>query len=457
MAGGVKKPETAPTFTAAFEAVNKPIVNEPDRLARLYGRATGPTLGGHYLHWDQLKHRTPPNGLSRLEWWFLAKLSRTSARTNVPLKDKNRFDFGFVSVDPIPQRLHEIDLQAGGQIEIPEQVTNRETKDQYYVSSLIEEAITSSQLEGATTTRKVAKEMLRTGRPPRDRSERMILNNYITMRRIGELKRMPLTKELVFEIHRLVTDEALDDPTGAGRFRRADEPIGVYEAQTNELLHAPPPADSLEQRMVQLCTFANETDGPFVHPVIRSIILHFMIGYDHPFIDGNGRTARALFYWSMLRHGYWLAEFISISHIVLKAPAKYGRAFLYTETDERDLTYFILYHLEVIMQAVQSLRDYIARQAQEIRRLEDELRGIEFLNYRQRALIRHAARHPNKRYTIEEHRRSHEVSYETARSDLLGLVQQGLLTAGQQGKKSVFTAKSQLNERLAAIGAGSNA
>ncbi len=51
----------------------------------------------------------------------------------------------------------------------------------------------------------------------------------------------------------------------------------------------------------------------FIHPVIRAILLHFMLAYDHPFVDGTGRTARALFYWSMAHQGYWLMDFISIT------------------------------------------------------------------------------------------------------------------------------------------------
>ena len=101
-------------------------------------------------------------------------------------------------------------------------------------------------------------------------------------------------------------------------------------------------ASNCTERMGLMCDFANsKTPEGFVHPVLRSIILHFWLAYDHPFVDGNGRVARALFYWSMLRHGYWLFEFVSISQIILKAPVKYGRAFLYTETDDNDLTYFI--------------------------------------------------------------------------------------------------------------------
>jgi Fic family protein len=280
----------------------------------------------------------------------------------------------------------------------------------------------------------------------------MILNNYLTMKRIGEFKTQPLGKELIFEIHELVTRDTLEDSSSAGRFRTSqeEERIGVFDSE-NRLVHNPPPASALENRLQKICDFANQTE-PFVHPVIRSIILHFMLGYDHPFVDGNGRTARALFYWSMLHHGYWLAEFISISQIVLQAPAQYGRAYLFTETDEADLTYFLLHQLSVVMRALDSLHEYISRKTHEIRNLEKELQGIEILNHRQRALIRHAVRHPGKRYTVAEHQRSQNVSYESARSDLLDLVERRLLDKAMIGKKWIFTAQPHLSGRLAALG-----
>jgi Fic family protein len=219
-------------------------------------------------------------------------------------------------------------------------------------------------------------------------------------------------------------------------------------------MHYLPPASTLDDRLAKVCAFGNQTE-PFVHPVIRSIILHFIIGYDHPFVDGNGRTARALFYWSMLHHKYWLAEYISISQIVLKAPARYARAFLHTETDEADLTYFVVEQLSVIMRSLESLHEYIQRKTREIQSLENELQGIEVLNHRQRALIRHAIRHPGKRYTVAEHQTSQNVSYESARSDLLNLAKRGLLTAKMVGVKWIFTPQTQLTGRLAALGSES--
>jgi Fic family protein len=439
----MKKPETPPNLNL-FENVTA------ERLGVIFKAVATPTVKGEYLHWDKLRYRTPPDGLSIDEWWMGLKFHRSN-RKAVPLKGNSGDRFWYTLTEPIPQRLHEIDLGVGGTIQMPEQITNPNTRDRYCVSSLIEEAITSSQIEGAVTTRPVAKEMIRSGRKPKDRSERMILNNFTTMSRLGELKDQPLTKELVFEIHRLITEDTLDDPSAAGRFRRDDEKVVVNDLY-GEVYHEPPLAAQLGDRMKAMCDFANEkTPSGFVHPALRSIILHFWLAYDHPFVDGNGRTARALFYWSMLRHKYWLCEFISISPIILKAPGRYQLAFLYTETDENDLTYFILYHLDVMQRAIGQLHDYIKRKSEQVRKLDSELRGVAMLNHRQRALISHALRHPNHVYSIESHRRSHNVVYETARTDLTDLATHGLLKAWKAGRTWCFTPDRDLEERLSRL------
>ena len=83
----------------------------------------------------------------------------------------------------------------------------------------MEEAITSSQLEGAATSRRVAKDMLRSGRTPKNRSERMIVNNFRAMQRIRELRATPLSPALICDLHRIVTEGTLDNPEGAGRIQ----------------------------------------------------------------------------------------------------------------------------------------------------------------------------------------------------------------------------------------------
>lgn len=440
----MKVPKKPPSADKLHE-----LYSQPDRFLEVLQKVRTPLVSGQYTHWDKLRYYTPPEGINHEEWWAGLKIQRQTQTKTIALHDAFGLPFSYAYFDPMPESVHQIDLGLGGHIQMPEQVTNPETRDAYCVSSLIDEAITSSQLEGATTTRPVANQMIRAGRPPRDKSERMILNNYLAMKRIGELKQDKLTKEMVFRLHRIVTTDTLDDESAAGRFRNSDEDVRVEDDYGN-VFYTPPPSDQLEDRMGQMCDFANSTstkDG-FVHPVIRSIILHFWLSYDHPFVDGNGRTARALFYWSMLRHNYWLCEFISISQIIRKAPVKYGRAFLYTETDDNDLSYFILYHLRVIQRAIDELHAYIKRKTSALQRVEAELMGVVMLNHRQRSLIGHALRHPNQQYTIKSHQNSQNVVYQTARTDLMDLVDRELLVATRRGKAYYFRPDSDLEAKL---------
>jgi len=408
----------------------------------------GPLVDGEYLHWDEVRHRHPPAGLKLDQWWFAIKVSRRYRFAQVPETDREGRPFNYSLVEPIPEKLHEIDMKAGAWVGSPEPIIDADLRDQYYVRSLMEEAITSSQLEGAVTTRRVAKELIRSGRRPRNRSEQMIVNNFQTMRRLRDLKDKPLSPQLVFEIHRLITDDAMDDPGAAGRFRTPDEEIVVGEHDGTEY-HRPPPASELPDRLNAMCSFANgETPAGFVHPVLRAIILHFWLAYDHPFVDGNGRTARALFYWSMLRDGYWLFEFVSISEIILKGPSKYYTAFLHTETDDNDLTYFILYHLEVIDRSMEALHAHIQKQKREVHGIALAMKQSRAFNHRQQALLAHAVRHPGYRYSIEGHRLSHNVVYQTARVDLLALAKRGLLHKLRVGKTLYFEPAPNLASRL---------
>ncbi len=403
-----------------------------------------------YLHWDQLRHRQVPEGLNLKQWWHFIKVQRVATSKNITLPDNQGNFFSYNMTESISQALHGIDMRSGGSIQIENKDIDPHTRDRYIIRSLIEEAITSSQIEGASTTRLVAKNLIQTGRKPRDRSEEMILNNYRAMESIRRLKNEPLTQELVFNIHEIITRGTLDEPTAVGRFRKESEDIKVYWSEDEDILvHVPPPASELSWRMKKMCEFANaEDDTGFIHPVIRSIVLHFWLAYDHPFFDGNGRTARALFYWSMLHHGYWLFEFISISEIILKGKTQYVKSFLYTETDGNDLNYFIIYHLRVIRRAIRALHDYIARRTSELRELESQIKSLALLNHRQRDLIGSALRHPNRDYTVKGHQTVHSVVYQTARTDLLELVELGLLEKRKRRRSWVFGPVAGLEEAL---------
>lgn len=411
-----------------------------------------PRSSERYLHWDKLRHLNPPADLTSEHWWMKVKLARADEWRPLPLVDTQGEPFGYTLPDTVLRHLHHIDQRCSGEVAMDEVVTSeRRAGQRFLVNSLMEEAIRSSQLEGATTSRRVAKEMLRSGRQPKDRSERMIANNYRALQFMRDEMGDSLSPEAILELHRIVTQGTLDDPAAAGRLQRPGEPrVAVYDRDDGHPIHRPPPAEQLPERMQLLCDFANEgEDGDrFVHPVVRAILLHFWLAYDHPFEDGNGRTARILFFWMMRVRGYWLAEYLPISRFIRKAPAKYARAFMEAETDGGDTTYFLIHQLEAVELAIEDLHTYLQRKIAEVHDVEQLLDGTEGLNGRQLALLTDAIRHPDSSYSFGSHARNHRVTHETARSDLSVLAERGLLARRRRGREYAFEPPPDLGKRL---------
>lgn len=407
------------------------------------------TYKGEYFHWDELRYKQPrPENLSAEQWWMTAKLARIILKPyQLPLKDYHNNSFNFIMPNILLPKLALIDRK--GSTYLPSSIA----RERYVVDSLIEESITSSQLEGALTTRRVAKDMLLSQRKPINDSERMIFNNYAAMKFIQENKSRELSMEFILEIHRILMKDLLAD---AGSLRLKDN-VHVVN-QEGEILYTPPKAKELKKRLETLCNFANQDETEekyYIHPVIKAIILHFSLAYEHPFSDGNGRTARALFYWFMLNRGYWLIEYISISKIIKQAPNQYGMAFLYTETDDNDVTYFIFHQIKVILKAIDVLYKYLEKETQELAQIETLLHRHKALNYRQLALLKHALKNPGTHYFIASHKEANNITYQTARTDLLQLEKLKFLTRTHIGKAFVFIAAKNLKNHVVGATSGS--
>ena len=403
----------------------------------------------HYWNWDKIRMIAREEQLDPELVWTHLKLSRISQYQAIPLRGSSSHSLRFTMPALVQRELMLIDQELAGRIGFAqEQPLNKSIREQFIISALMEEAIASSKLEGATTTRRVAKDMLRQNRRPRDNGERMIVNNYKTILYIREHRDAKLTPELLIELQRMITEGTIP-PDQVGRLRNSDEDI-VVEDKYGEIMHRPPPADELPARLEELCSFANSShqDSNFIHPVIKACILHFQVGFDHPFCDGNGRTARTLFYWSMLRDGYWLFEYLPISRLIYKSPAKYGRAFLYTESDEFDVTYFLVYKLKLISRARQELQEYLARKQSQLAQTKKIFEGDSTFNHRQQSLMLHAVRNPDAVYTIEGHRNSHSIAFATARADLLDLMNRGFLLQSKISNRYEFRPSSKLDKPL---------
>ena len=404
---------------------------------------------GRYLYWDKFKWRVDTDDDIEKAWWA-TKFNRTVDRKYLIFRDKKSEAFSFCIPDSIQAKLFQILSLASKGV-----VPHDSIKEQFLISSLVmEEAISSSQLEGASTTRKVAKEMLISKKKPRTNDEKMIVNNYLLMKEVQRVKKEALTVDMILEFHRIATQGTVDNGNIAGELRNTDD-IVIMDADEN-VLHQPPLFESLLERLVAICSFANEehngvNDSIFINPIIKAIILHFMIGYDHPFSDGNGRTARAIFYWFMLKEGFDYFEYISISKLLKKAPKQYSMAYLYSEIDDNDLTYFINYQIDIILRAIDELLLYLQKKSEAYEEITEFLKDSflsEQLNFTQKDIIKKAIQSPGRIFTAIEISVDYDISANSARKYLNELVKYKILGNYKDGRTIAYIAPANLHELL---------
>ncbi len=374
-----------------------------------------------YGYWDAVKYKKLSKGFSAKKLWTCVKADRMKNMVHVWPK----YNILLGITNRMQRMCHEFDMNFGGFWGINSIIPN-DSKERYLISSLMEEAIFSSQMEGAATTRLVAKDMLRKKMAPKDKSQQMIANNYQTIQFVVQNQDTPLTVEMLRHIHGLMTENTLDDPNDAGRFRTNDEVV-VENGITHEVVHRPPSYTEIPEFVKELCKFFNEEKPKvFIHPIIRGIIIHFMIAYMHPFVDGNGRTARALFYWYMLKQKYWLTEYLSISRVIAKSKKSYEKAFQYTEADNNDIGYFVAYNLRVLDLSFKQLQGYLKRK-QEEKEAANMFLQLGDINDRQAQIVKIFVDNPKDVITVKDLQTKFFISATTAKADIMGLVNRGLI------------------------------
>jgi Fic family protein len=379
-------------------------------------------VNADYEYWDKVKYKPLPKGYTPQMLWTHVKASRLRGMMTV----WDKYGISLCITSQMQLICHDFDMKFGSFLEGDNDAKSPEKK--YYLSSsLMEEAIYSSKMEGASTTRVVAKEMLRKKKSPQNKAQQMIVNNYNTIQYIVDHKDDPLTEEGLLYIHRLMTEKTLDNPDDAGRFRINDKVV-VADMVEGDIIYTPPTFEDIPEFIETLCDFFNnDNSSTFIHPIIKGIIVHFMLAYMHPFVDGNGRTARALFYWYMLKENYKLTEYMSISRVIAKSKSSYEKAFQYTENDGNDMSYFVAYNLKALETSFQQLRDYIRRKQQE-KKAASTFMMAGNINYRQAIVLQRLKDEPDTIFTVKDVQELFSVSSMTARKDLADLVKQGYLT-----------------------------
>lgn len=386
-----------------------------------------------YLYWDKIKYLRVENNSSNEDIWQYTKSIRFNREKSMHLGKVKKIEYNYNVNNFLQQKLHYLDFNFGAGLQ-KEQLLSDLEKQQYLKNALMEEAVFSSMIEGATTTRVKAKDMLRKNKKPKTHSEQMILNNYKTIQYISEHKEEDISIEKLYELHQLVTENTLEK-VDVGVFRNSND-VNVVNEITGEIVHTPPNFEELNDLMKSFVDFFNHNPKEdFIHPIVKASILHFLVGYIHPFVDGNGRTARAIFYWYLLKNGYWLTEYLSISRVIMKTKTQYEKAYLYTEIDDMDVTYFIHYQVKVLMKAFEDLKKYVAKKKKDESNLLKFLQ-LDGINERQAEVLYKLEKNGTKFFTIKEIENTFSVTNQTARADIEELVEKKFLKKVAINKKS---------------------
>ena len=383
-----------------------------------------------YLFWDKIKFlELPKNIESSEELWYLIKKDRFWFFT--PIKTKNWEFFKLCNLEFLKELLHKLDLWLWWHFLWID--FNKPERKIFLQNWITEEAISSSQIEWALTTSKVAREMIWKWKKPITLDEKMIMNNYNAMKFVNEdFKNEKLTLNWLLEIQSILTKEILDFPNQVWRFRKDEDEIVIQDFNW-EIFHTPPSEKMLNEELEKLIKYANDEDWVFTHPFIKATILHFWIWYLHPFCDWNWRTARIIFYWYLLKKWYWGFSYIPISKVIKKSKTQYWKAYLYSEQDDNDLTYFVSYIANKTSQSFDEFQDYILKKKKEQKDFYKDLAYL-WLNERQNKLLIYFLKNWKSYTNNSIHKNYYWIAINTSKNDLEKLLEKWFLTKKKQWK-----------------------
>ncbi len=340
------------------------------------------------------------------ELQLLTRLGQSGSRSPLALRDGKGRQLSFRPIGDLAAFLHQLDRNPDLRLSEPVPTRTLIERGELVVRARMREAIASCALDGIRIDAGTGLDLLRGTPSARPGEEEALVRCYDALCGLAEASRSPLSVDEVFLWHR-------------------------------QMLGADPEMSVSQLRLLEeLCAFASPGNGEvFVHPFIRACAAHFMMLRERLF-PGGGRVARALLCRMVLHHGYSGFEALALS-AVMDGDSK-AALLRWTNSSDSDLTAPLLVMADVTRRAADTLQSDAAAKARERTAAARVLDAASGLNVRQLALLTHATRHPGATYTIETHKRCHDVVYQTARTDLLDLARRGYLSLAKRGKAFTF-------------------
>lgn len=377
-----------------------------------------------YLTLAEIKHRVQQQGQKPTDWNKESIKIIATRKTNAVTLFLKSIDprFWFYPADIIHYKINEIEKVG---TDLYEKIRQATFEQDFLLDSRIEEAITSAIYEGAHSTRAQAQQLIASGAKPKNKDEWMLINNLQAMDWVRKHDQERLSINTILSLHQIVTQNTLDgdDTNFSGKFRNDTVVVGPHEGINHKLI------EKTIDEMIRAVT----DNRRYIHPLLRGILIHYFIGYIHPFFDGNGRTARALFYFKSMKHKLKYVELLSVSAYLKEHGKQYENAFVKVKENDYDITYFIDFCLDSMLSAL----NQVGKKVNYLVRMID-LKKRFSLNDNQVGLMQRMALNKFRTVDIEDYARQIEMSRESSRQELKQLLDLDLLEEIKHGKKLVY-------------------
>lgn len=270
--------------------------------------------------------------------------------------------------------------------------------------------------------------------PAREVDKKEVLN-YVKVLEylddLGEEGQDRVTEEIILKIHRLTTRGVLPEEQ-SGSYRKV--PVIVANNATGEVIFRPPEGEKVPELMKEFVKWLNNQESIEMHPILVAGIAHYEFVRIHPFVDGNGRTARALATLILYLRGFDTKRFFALDDYYNEDRAGYYAVLKTVDPETIDTTEWMEYFTEGVAVSMGKVKNAILEFSLD-RRMK-KAKGQIYLNDRQMEVLRYLQTHP--RITNQECREILGLSDEGVRKELQVLLENGLIERRGRGRSTHY-------------------
>jgi len=254
--------------------------------------------------------------------------------------------------------------------------------------AIIHSAHSSTSIEGNRLSLEQVSELAQGREVTATRKDRQEVLNYLkALENLGEFAEKKITEKYILNIHKILTEGTLENPSDCGIYR--NRYVVVANRFTREVFFRPPENEDVPNLIIDLVKWINSKEAKELDPILESGIVHYEFVRIHPFVDGNGRTARVLAALILYLRGFDTKQFFCLDDYYDSDRPDYYKALQSVDQDTLDMTNWLEYFVKGVNVSIEAVKERVIRLSSErlrktergqIALTERQMRIVEFIN-----------------------------------------------------------------------------